>query len=164
MSDVVLGVLGGLGVLAGLVGTVVPVVPGLMLLFVATAGTLLLQGVTGAAWLAVAALATLAVGGTIASALLPARRAAADGAPRRSLAVALAGAIVGFFVIPVVGLVVGGALGLLVAEQRRLGDWGPAWTSARGVLGAYGLGVLLELLVGCVMGLLWLATFVARAT
>lgn len=162
-GDWVLLLVGAVGVLVGLVGTVVPVLPGLLVVLLATVGTLLLQGVSGAAWVVVVVLVVLGTTGTVASTLLPARRAAADGAPGRSLAAALGGAVVGFFVLPVLGLVVGGVAGLLVAEQQRLGGWAPAWTSARRVLGAYGLGVLVEVLVGCVMGALWLATFLARA-
>lgn len=164
MSDLTLGVVGALGVLVGLVGTVVPVLPGLVVVLVATAGTLLLQGTGPLVWTVVVLLAALTVAGSALSTVLPARRAALSGAPRTSLWYAAVGAVVGFFVIPVLGLVVGGALGLLVAEQQRLGEWGPAWTSSRGVLGAYGLGVLLELVVGVLMGLLWLLVFVTRAT
>lgn len=163
MSDVVLGLLGGVGVLVGIVGCVVPVLPGLLLVLVATAGTLLLQGASTAVWAVVGVLVVMTAVGTLLSLALPARRAAADGAPRQSLLAAGGGAVVGFFVVPVVGLVVGGVLGLLVAEQQRLGAWGPAWTSARGVLSSYGVGVLLEVLIGAAMGMLWLTTFVARA-
>ena len=162
-QDLVLGVVGALGVLVGLVGTLVPVVPGLLLVLVATAGTLVLQGVSGAGWLLVVLLVGLGLAGTAASTVLPARRAAADGAPARTLALAAVGAVVGFVVLPVLGLVVGGVLGLLLAEQQRLGGWAPAWASARRVVGAYGVGVLLELLVGMVMGAVWLTAFVARA-
>lgn len=163
MNDLVLGGLGALGVLAGLVGTAVPVMPGLVVVLLATAGTLLAQGGGPFTWTVVVVLVALTVAGTALSTVLPARRAALSGAPRQSLWFAAAGAVVGFFVIPVLGLVIGGALGLLVAEQQRLGEWGPAWVSARGVLGAYGLGVLLELGIGVLMGLLWLVVFVTRA-
>ncbi len=164
MSDLTLGLVGAVGVLAGLVGTVVPVLPGLVIVLLATAGTLLLQGTGPLVWTVVVLLLALTVAGSALSTVLPARRAASSGAPRASLWYAAVGAVVGFFVVPVLGLVLGGALGLLVAEQQRLGQWGPAWTSARGVLGAYGLGVLLELGIGVLMGLLWLVVFVARAT
>ena len=163
MNELVLGGLGALGVLAGLVGTAVPVMPGLVVVLVATAGTLLAQEGGPFTWTVVVLLGVLTIIGTVLSTVLPARRAALSGAPRNSLWLAAAGAVIGFFVIPVLGLVVGGALGLLLAEQQRLGEWGPAWTSARGVLGAYGLGVLLELAIGCLMGLLWLVVFVTRA-
>lgn len=162
-GDVVLGLLGALGVLLGLVGVAIPVLPGLLLVFLATAGTLLLQGASGAVWLVVGVLTVLALSGTAASTVLPARRAAGDGAPTGSLALAGVGAVVGFFVIPVLGLVVGGVLGLLLAEQRRLGDWAPAWRSSKRVLSAYGVGVLVELLIGVAMGTLWLVVFVVRA-
>ena len=164
MSDLALGLLGGVGILVGLIGTLVPVLPGLVVVLVAAATTLLLQGGGPFAWTVVVLLGALTVVGSVLSAVLPARRAAVSGAPRGSLWLAAVGAVIGFFAIPVVGLVVGGALGLLVAEQRRLGAWAPAWTSARGVLAAYGIGVLLELAVGVVMGLLWLVVFVGRAT
>ncbi len=73
------------------------------------------------------------------------------------------GAVVGFVVLPVLGLVVGGVLGLLAAERHRIGAWRPAWHSSRRVLAAYGIGVVLELLVGCVMAGVWLTAFVVRA-
>ncbi len=163
MSDLALGVIGGLGVLVGLVGTVVPVLPGLVVVLVAAAGTLLLQGTGPLVWTVVVLLAALTVVGSVLSTVLPARRAASSGAPGASLWFAAVGAVVGFFVVPVLGLVLGGVLGLLLAEQQRLGAWGPAWTSARGVLASYGIGVLLELAIGVVMGLLWLVVFTARA-
>lgn len=164
MNDLVLGAIGVLGVLTGLIGTAVPVLPGLVIVFAATASTLLLQGTGPFAWTVIVLLGALTVAGSVLSTVLPARRAALSGAPHGSLGLALVGAVAGFFVIPVVGLVVGGALGLLLAEQRRLGAWGPAWTSSRAVLAAYGVGVLLEIGIGVVMGLLWLVVFVGRAT
>ena len=163
MNEMLLGVLGALGVLVGLVGVLMPVVPGLVLVLLVTAGTLLLQGTGPLAWTVVAVLVVLTLVGSVVSAVLPARRAAASGAPRASILLALLGAVVGFFVLPVLGLLVGGVLGLLVAEHQRLGEWAPAWSSAREVLRAYGLGVLLELGIGVVMGALWLVVYVARA-
>jgi uncharacterized protein YqgC (DUF456 family) len=164
VNDLLLGLLGAVGVLVGLVGTVVPGLPGLLLVFAVGTVSLLLQDASGSAWAVVGLLGVLAAGGTALSTVLPARRAVEDGAPSGSLALALAGAVVGFFVLPVLGLVVGGVLGLLVAEWRRIGALGPAWRSSRRVLGAYGIGVLLEVVVGCTMAAVWLATFVARAT
>lgn len=163
MSDLLLGVLGAGGVLLGIVGVLVPVLPGLVVVWLATVGTLLALGTSGPVWAVVVLLTVLAAGGTVASTVLPARRAAADGAPARSLGLAAAGAVVGFVVIPVLGLLVGGVLGLLLAERQRLGDWSPAWTSSRRVLASYGIGVLLEVAAGLVMGGLWLVTFVLRA-
>lgn len=164
MSAGLLGLLAAVGILVGLAGVVLPMVPGLLLVLVATAGSLLLLDPSGGVWVVVVLLVVVAGFGTAMSMVLPARRAAVDGAPRRTLLAAGIGGVVGFVVIPVLGLVVGAVAGLLLAEHERLGEWQPAWASARRVLSAYGLGVLLELLAGVVMGVVWLATFLVVAT
>jgi uncharacterized protein YqgC (DUF456 family) len=64
--------------------------------------------------------------------------------------------VVGFFVIPVVGLVAGGVLGVYVAERARLGNHAAAWTSTRRVLVAAGIGALVEIGAGLLMMAVWL--------
>ena len=145
--------------MVGLVGVLAPVLPGLLLVWLATAGSLLLRPGGTPVW-AVALLTVLALGGTAMSYLLPARRAVAGGAPRASLVVAVVGAVVGFVVIPVLGLLVGAVGGLVLAEYRRTGDVSTAWASTRDVLLGYGLGVFAELLAGMVMVSLWVAVWV----
>lgn len=162
MSDLLLGALGALGVLAGLVGTLVPVVPGLLVAWGAATASLVLQG-GSTPWAVLVVLALVAAAGTAASLVLPARRLATAPVPRSTLVAAGGGAVVGFFVVPVVGLVLGAVAGLLLAERRRTGDLARAWGSARGVLAAYGVGVLLELAAGVLLGLVWLVAFVVRA-
>lgn len=162
MSDLVLGLLGALGVLAGLVGTLVPVVPGLPVAWAAAVATLVAQ--TGPTpWTLLVVLTLVAAAGTAASVVLPARRLATAPVPRSTLGMTAVGAVVGFFVVPVVGLVLGAVAGLLLAEQRRTGDLASAWTSARGVLAAYGVGVLLELAAGVLLGVVWFVAFLVRA-
>lgn len=60
------------------------------------------------------------------------------------LAGALLG-IVGFFVIPVAGLVIGFVAGVYAAERRRLGSRRSARSSTRSALRAVGLSILIEL-------------------
>ena len=52
--------------------------------------------------------------------------------------------VVGFFVIPVVGLFVGFVLGIYLAERRRVGQ-ADAWPSTKAALRAVGLSILIEL-------------------
>lgn len=160
MNDLALGLIGAVGVLVGLLGVLVPVVPGLLLVWLATAGTLLVGSRSPLVWGVVVVLSVLAIIGSVASVVLPARRTHADGAPPRTLGSALVGAIIGFFVVPVVGLVIGAAVGLLLAERGRLGEWDPAWTSTRRLVGAYGVGVLVEFGAGMTMAGLWLVALV----
>lgn len=141
--------------LVGLVGTVVPVLPGLLLIWAAGVAWVGLDG-WGAARIAVGILLTvLLVVGTIVKYVLPARAASGAGAPRSTLLAGAAGAVVGFFVIPVVGLLVGAVLGIYLAERQRLGSHGLAWPSTRAVLVGVGLGVLVEIAAGLVMVAVW---------
>jgi hypothetical protein len=68
--------------------------------------------------------------------------------------------IVGFFVIPVVGLVIGFVLGVYLAEHRRVGP-AAAWPSTREALRAVGVSILIELAAGVVAALAWVAGVVA---
>lgn len=140
--------------LVGLVGVVVPVFPGLVL--VAGAGlvwALQRGGVT--AWVVFAVMALVGVAGITLASVLPARRAAAGGAPGWVVAAGAAGLVVGFFLIPVVGALIGFPVGVFLAElvrQRHLGSaWRATWEALKGV----GLGIALQLAAGVVMIAVW---------
>jgi uncharacterized protein YqgC (DUF456 family) len=160
--DPVLLVLAVLVMLVGLIGVIVPVLPGLLLVWVATAGTTLYLGADAAGWTVAAVLSVLFVVGTAATIWLPTRHGRRGGVPLRSLGIAALGAVVGFFVVPVLGFLVGAAGGLLVAEYQRLGDWAPAWRSVGGIVRAYGIGVLVELVVGVTMIAIWAVAMLVR--
>jgi uncharacterized protein YqgC (DUF456 family) len=95
--------------------------------------------------------------GTVAKYVLPARSARTTGAPRSTVLIGSVGAVVGFFVIPFVGLVIGGVGAVFLAELRRLGDAASAWRSTRAVLVGVGFGVLIELASGLLAVLVWVA-------
>jgi uncharacterized protein YqgC (DUF456 family) len=144
----------------GLVGVVVPVLPGLALVWAAGLFWAWADG-GGVRWAVAAVLTLLVVAGTLAKYALPARSASGAGAPRRTLLLGAVGATVGFFAIPVVGLVVGGVGALYLAEVSRLGSASAAWASTRGVLLAVGVGMLVELATGVVMVAVWVAAALA---
>jgi uncharacterized protein YqgC (DUF456 family) len=138
----------------GLVGVVVPVLPGLALVWGAGLVWCWADG-GGVRWAVAALLTLLLVAGTVAKYALPARSASGAGAPRRTLLMGALGAVVGFFVIPVVGVVVGGVGAIYLAEASRLGGTAQAWRSTRGVLLAVGIGLLVELATGVLMVAVW---------
>ncbi|MFA9445946.1 DUF456 domain-containing protein [Egicoccus sp. AB-alg6-2] len=148
--------------LVGMIGVVVPVLPGLLLVWGAAVGSTLLAGTDAAGWAVAGVLSVLFAVGTAATVWLPARHGRRGGVPMRSLVSAAVGAVVGFFVVPIVGFLLGAAVGLLVAERDRLGDWQPAWRSLAGVARAYGIGVIVELVVGIVMIAVWAIAAVLR--
>lgn len=149
-------VLVGLVMVGGLVGVLLPVLPGLLLIWAAGLWWTLADGGGPVRWTVLGVLTVLLALGTVTKYVLPARSAAARGAPVSTLVVGALAGLVGFFVIPVVGLLVGGIAGIYLAEYARLRDGGRAWTSTRAALVAIGIGVLVELTAGALMVATWL--------
>ena len=67
--------------------------------------------------------------------------------------------VVGFFVVPVVGLPLGFVLGVYLAEYRRVGGRA-AWPSTVHALKAAGLSILIELAAGVAAALVWVVGLV----
>lgn len=143
--------------LVGVVGTVVPVLPGLLLVWAAGVAWAWLDGGGTVRVVVAVALTALLVTGTVVKYALPARSASGAGAPRRTLLLGAVGAVAGFFVIPVVGFVVGGVGAVYLAELSRLGRSDLAWRSTRAVLVGVGLGVLVEVATALLMVGTWAA-------
>jgi uncharacterized protein len=141
----------------GLIGTVVPVLPGLLLIWATGLVYGLLAGFGGVGIAAFAVMTMLLGVGMAMSYVIPKRAGERGGAPKASLRLGIVGAVVGFFVIPVVGLPIGGALGVLLGEYSRLQDWSAAWATTRKVLGGFGLAVLAEFTAGVFMVATWAA-------
>jgi uncharacterized protein YqgC (DUF456 family) len=145
----------GLAVLVGLVGIVVPVLPGTVLILAAMLVWSIDQGDT-TAWVVFAVATTLLVIGTVVKYAVPGRRLKATGVPQRSLLLGAVLGVVGFFVIPVVGLPIGFVAGVYLAEAGRVGR-DEAWPSTKHALKAVGLSVLIELTAGLLAALTWFA-------
>jgi hypothetical protein len=146
----------GLAIATGLVGIVVPVLPGALLVWAAIAVWALAVG-SATAW-AVLAVATLLIAGAqVVKLLVPGRRMREAGVPRQSILAGAVLAVVGFFVIPLVGLFVGFPLGVYLEERRRLGAHPLAWRSTREALRAIGLSIVIELAAATLAAGAWLA-------
>jgi uncharacterized protein YqgC (DUF456 family) len=152
MDPVNLGV--GLAVLVGLIGIVLPALPGSLVIAVAVLVWAVDKG--GAAWAVFAAVALLVAAGWSASYVIPGKKVAASGVPRSTFAVAGLAGLVGFFVLPVVGLLVCFPAGLYLMEYRRLRDRSAAWASASLAIRATALGMLIELGLGLLAAGTWL--------
>jgi uncharacterized protein YqgC (DUF456 family) len=149
-------VLVGIAILVGLLGVLVPVLPGLLLCWAAVLVWALVER-TAVAWTVLAAATVLVVAGEVAKYLLPGRRLRAASVPWTSLAAGGAVAIVGFFVVPVVGAVAGFVAGVYGAERLRLQSHAAAWPSTVQALRAVGLSMLIELGAGLLIAAAWLA-------
>lgn len=140
----------------GLAGTVLPMVPGLLVIWLAAVASMLVAGWSVGAWVVAALVTAILVGTQVVQYLLPVRAGRTAGAPRRSLLLGGVGAIVGFFVLPVLGFVIGGVAGVYLAERQRLADRDAAWRTTRAVLRSVGVAALLEIAAGLLMIAAWL--------
>jgi uncharacterized protein len=149
-------VLVGVAILIGLLGVVVPALPGLLLVWGAVLVWALVER-TATAWVVLVVASVLFAVSQVVKYLVPGRRMRAAGVPWSTLAAGGVLAIVGFFVIPVVGAILGFVVGIYVAERLRLGAHQAAWPSTVHALKAAGLSVLIELGAGLLIGGAWLA-------
>ncbi len=147
-------IVAGLIILAGLVGIVIPVLPGLLLVLAGVAvWALARHDVTG--WTALAVAGGLTLAGVVVKYLLPGRRLRESGVPWSTIALGTALGVVGFVVIPVVGLFAGFVLGVYVAERARLREHVRAWPSTVAALKAVGWSMAIELLTGLLVAATW---------
>ncbi len=145
----------GLVILVGLLGIVLPVLPGSALI----AGAMLVWALDTeepAAWWVFGIGVVLLAAGWSATYLVTGRRVMTSGVPRSSMVVAALAGIVGFFVVPVLGLLVFFPAGLYAMEYRRLGDKEAAWASAWGAIKATALGMVIELGLALLTAGIWL--------
>jgi uncharacterized protein len=145
----------GLLMLVGLVGIVVPVVPGLLLVWLAT-GLWAYDHPNRWAWAVFALCGIVYAAGIVTQYLVPGRRLKDVGVRTSTLLLAVLLAIVGFFVIPVVGALLGFVLGVFLVEMGRHRESGSAWRSTRHALKAVALSMGIELVAGFTIVLIWL--------
>lgn len=148
----------GLVILVGLARILIPVLPGLIL---EVAAVLLWAGLTGGAraWAVAIGAVLVAAIAQVVKFLIPGRRLRTAGIPKATLYVAGALAIVGFFVVPLIGAPIGFVAGTYLAERRRVGH-DRAWPSTKASLGAVGLSIGIELAAGLLVAAAWLVAVI----
>ena len=143
----------GLAILVGIAGIVIPLLPGTLLIL----GALLVWAVlvsTSTGWVVFAVAAVVLVAGAVAKYAVPHSRMSEAGVPTRTMMIGGCCALVGLFVIPYVGLLIGFVLGIYLAEVRRLGAE-RAWPSTKHALKAVGLSILIELTAALLATVTW---------
>jgi uncharacterized protein len=134
----------GLAIVVGIAGVIVPVLPGGILVGAAIGVWAFLTG-GPTAWVVFAVAVTLLVAAALGKYAVAERHLRGAGVPRETLVVGALLGIVGFFVIPVVGLVIGFLVGVYFAEWERLRDAAQARRATIVALKASGFALLIEL-------------------
>lgn len=164
-QETIVTILCGLAILVGIAGTILPVLPGGILIAAALLAWAIWGGAGAVGWVVFAIGVVFVAVGMAASALLTGRKMKQHAIPGRSVVIGLAAGVVGMFVIPVVGLLVGFAGGLLLSELARTRNPGTAATTSWAAIKATGLGILVEFGLACLAASTWLiGLYVASAT
>lgn len=156
-TEALVGLVAGLAIVAGLAGVVVPGLPALPLCWGGVLVWALFGGAGPGRWLVLVLATVVTVGGAVVKYAWPGRNLKQSGVPTSSLLAGGLLGLVGFFVVPVVGLVLGFVGGVWGAERLRLGSNRLAWPSTVQALKAAGLSMLVEFLAGLTVAALWVA-------
>ena len=143
----------------GLLGIVVPILPGSVLIV----GAVLVWSwsVGGAtAWTVFGIVAALVVAGAVVKYVVPGRRLQLAGIPASTQWIGVGLGVIGFFVVPVIGLFIGFVLGVYLAELRRVGS-SEAWSSTIHSLRALGMSIAIELVAAVLATFVWVAGVIA---
>ncbi|MFF4245758.1 DUF456 domain-containing protein [Streptomyces sp. NPDC001822] len=149
----------GAVMLLGLVGVLVPGVPGQAIVWAAVLWWALTDP-TPVAWGVLIGSTCVLLLNQALKAVLPSRRPRESGAPSGTLMAGGIAAIAGFFVIPVVGGIVGYVAAVYGVERVRLGSGAAGRASLKSVMRATGYSVLVELYCCLVVAGAWLGALV----
>ncbi|MCZ4552075.1 hypothetical protein BH683_015405 [Williamsia sp. 1138] len=143
----------------GLCGVVLPVLPGLILILAAIGVWAFVVG--GWAWLVFAVAAGFLGAAALVKYLVANKSMKNSGVPGRTVIAGGLLGIVGFFVIPVVGLIIGFVLGAFLAEWYRNKSIEAGWRGAVAATKAAGIAMIIELAGALFAASIWLgAAFV----
>ncbi len=155
MSDTDWTIIAGLAMLIGLITTFVPVVPGLVVIWVSALIYGFAVGFGTIGIVSMFVLTGLVIASVLFSLIVPKKMSEDHGSSRAAQWGGLVGAVIGFFVIPVVGLIIGALIGVMAVELSVHKDWGVAWTSTKGLAKGFGVSALIDIGLGTAMVVVW---------
>lgn len=147
-------VLIAMAIAIGLAGVLVPFLPGTLLVWAAIAVWAYVEHST-VAWVVLGVATAVLGAGILVKYLWPARRMRAADVRGRTLAAGAVLGVIGFFVIPVAGLLVGFVVGVYLAELIQRRDQRLAWASTVHAIKGVALSVGVELSAGLLAAGAW---------
>jgi uncharacterized protein YqgC (DUF456 family) len=147
-------------ILVGVVGTVVPILPGMLLVWFTVLVYAWRTGFEAVGWPSLIFITIIALVTGLSNVWLPLLGAQKTGAAKRALFLGVVGAVVGTFIIPIpiLGTVIGYAIGVFLGEFIKVRDWRLALKASLGGVAGWGVSTIVEI----VGALLILAIFVVQ--
>ena len=140
----------------GLVGTLVPVVPGVILTWLAGLTWAVADGGGAVRWSLFGVMTLLLSTALVAGVRIPVRRVSDNPAPRGTLLLASVLAVFGFFVIPVIGVLVGFSAGILLAHLVATNDIHQSFDAMWATLRSFGKAAVVQGACGLLICLTWI--------
>lgn len=154
-------ILVALAIAVGLAGILVPLLPGTLLIWAAIAVWAYVEHTT-ASWVVLGVATAVLGAGVLVKYLWPARRMRAADVSGRTLTAGAVLGVVGFFVIPVAGLLVGFVAGVYLAELVQRRDRRRAWASTVHAVKGVVLSVGIELAAALLAAVAWIVGVLAQ--
>ena len=148
-------VLVALAIAVGLAGIIVPILPGGLLVFGAIAVWAVIERTT-VSWVTLGIVAVLFVTAEVIKYTWPVKRMRQADVRTWSLVAGGVLGIIGFFVVPVLGLLIGFVLGIFLAELGVRRDSTRAWVSTVHALKGVALSVGVELVGALAATVVWI--------
>ncbi|WP_445168011.1 DUF456 domain-containing protein [Mycolicibacterium sp. Dal123E01] len=148
-------ILVGLAIIIGLIGVFVPLLPGTLLIFVAIAVWAVIEH-NVVSWIVLGVVTIVLGASLLAKYLWPAQRLRASDIGRWAMVAGAILGVIGFFVVPMVGLPLGFVLGVYVCELAVRRDRARAWAATVLALKSAALSVGVELTGALIAAAVWL--------
>jgi uncharacterized protein len=152
--------------LLGMVGIVLPILPGTFLIWLTVLLFYIVERALGFAAIDLLSFGVITVIALVAGTSefwLPLLGARKSGSSRRAMVAGMIGAIIGTFVLPIplIGTIVGYAVGVLLGEYQKHGEWNRALRASAGGLAGWGIATVLQLGAGLIIFILFVWQVVA---
>lgn len=135
-------------ILLGIAGVLIPIVPGTLLIWLTIVVYTIVERINGFAavdWVSFIAITLVALVTGLAEFWLPLLGAKVRGSSRRAILYGVVGGIIGTIALPLLGTIIGYALGVLLGEYHKLRDWDRALRASLNAVASWGVATAMQL-------------------
>lgn len=152
-TDAMLVVLTAIAIVIGIAGTLLPFIPGIGLVWVAIVAYGFVDGFGPDTWFVLVVVTGIGATGIYLGLRIPQKAANDGGLGWQAQTFAVVLAVVGFFLIPVVGAPIGFVVGVYVSMLAL--DRSNAWTATKSTIRAFLVASGIQLAAATTMGVVW---------
>lgn len=131
--------------LVGVAGIIIPIIPGTLLVWVTAVIYAWATDFEIITWPLVVLFTLISLVTGLADIWLPLLGAQKTGASKRAMFLGVVGGIIGTFILPLIGTIIGYGLGILLGEYQKVRDLKLAWRASIGGMAGWGVATIVQL-------------------